>query len=166
MGLDIMAYSQLKHVEDHLATGSWCEDEDHISACAYDAFPRSFRGIPVLGQRDGFLVGGCYVVTEKTETVRFRAGSYSGYGQWRDRMALEFQGKPAGPDLDPDGPFYELLWFADNEGCIGPEAAADLLEDFRENASSWTPVWPHSDPYVGFMTACELAADGGLVEFR
>jgi hypothetical protein len=48
VGLDITAYSNLKPVGKH-TDEAWCENEDHIYAFAYDSFPLSFRGIPVLG---------------------------------------------------------------------------------------------------------------------
>jgi hypothetical protein len=70
------------------------------------------------------------------------------------------------PDLAPDGPFYELIWFADNEGCIGPDAAKDLLADFREHEAAYVPPsgWTAAT-YQDWTRAFELAADGGLVRF-
>lgn len=173
MGLDITAYSRLKPVGKH--GDDWCEesyDEDfnrvHVQAYAYDGFPQSFRGIPILGTRtvsnSSFIEGGCFAVTPETRSHAFRAGSYSGYGVWRDDLRRQFN-----PDTDPVLPFYELIWFADNEGCIGPEAAKDLLADFREHAARYAPR-KYEDyfrtKYQDWMTAFELAADGGLVDFH
>lgn len=174
MGLDITAYSRLKHVGKH--ADGWCEEQYndetwervHVAAYAYDSFPQSFRGIPVIGTTASgastFLDGGCFAVTEETKTHAFRAGSYSGYGLWRDDLRLQFN-----PDTNPDLPFYELIWFADNEGCIGPDAAKDLLADFREHAAAYAPR-EHADyfrqKYEDWTTAFELAADGGLVDFH
>jgi hypothetical protein len=188
MGLDITAYSNLKHIGKHEfdpllnegEPGPHCYYENHVQAYAYDSFPDSFRGLPVIGTEhhgsSAFLASGCYEITPKTETHGFRAGSYSGYGQWRQNLASQFN--PAalyldrkGPGMakpDPELPFYELIWFADNEGCIGPEAAADLLADFREHADKYV------DPYDGYgrqkyddwTRAFELASASGLVEFH
>lgn len=169
MGLDITAYSNLKPVGKHVET--WCEDEDHVEVFSYADFPQSFRGIPVLatelnGDSTSFLVGGCFAITDETETHGFRAGSYTGYGHWRSALAEQFN-----PELDPNGPFYELIWFADNEGSIGPEAAADLLADFREHADRYAPMdldWAEYSVkrYQDWSRACELAANSGLIRFH
>lgn len=187
MGLDITAYSNLKHIGKHEIDpelnegepGPHCYYENHIDVFAYDSFPESFRGIPVLGREEfggsGFLVAGCYETTPDTETHGFRAGSYGGYGQWRQNLASQFNPAALSWDRGPrmaqpkqDLPFYELIWFADNEGCIGPEAAADLLADFREHAAAYV------DPFDGYgrqkyddwTRAFELAAASGLVRFH
>lgn len=173
MGLDITAYSRLKHVGKHAIDpelnedepGPWCYYEGHVLAYAYDSFPASFAGIPVLGKRDGFIEGGCYVRTDATQTHPFRAGSYSGYGAWRSDLREQFN-----PEEDPDGPFFELIYFADNEGSIGPDAARELLRDFRLNANLYSvselhPGW-WRDKYDDWTRACELAADGGLIDFH
>lgn len=168
MGLDITAYSRLKHIGRHTEE-DWCEDENHVSAYTYDDFPRSFRGIPVLSTkvvgRTTFLEGGCYEVTPETETHRFRAGSYTGYNEWRADLQQQFN-----PERDPGGPFYELIWFADNEGTIGPEAARDLPADFEEHAASYNPQpsWASyaREKYADWTRAFALAADSGLVAFH
>ena len=91
-----------------------------------------------------------------------RAGSYSGYSAWRDDLRRQFN-----PDTEPDKPFYELIWFADNEGTIGPEAAADLLADFLAHADAYTPAMEYfRENYRDWTRAFELAADGGLVDFH
>lgn len=175
MGLDITAYSNLKPIGKHAE--DWCGDDSydkdynrvHVQAYAYECFPQSFRGIAVLGTRQvsgsSFLEGGCYAITAETKTHAFRAGSYGGYNQWRADLSRQFN---PGPDPDPALPFFELIWFADNEGCIGPEAAADLLADFREHADAYDPGeagwWRQK--YADWTCACELAADGGLVDFH
>lgn len=133
MGLDITAYSNLKHVGKHVkdtelnegepgGADDWCYYDGHVQAMAYDSFPQSFRGITVLGVKvagaSKFLDGGCYETTAETHTHGFRAGSYTGYNRWREDLQRQFN-----PGRDPEKPFYELIWFADNEGTIGPEAA-------------------------------------------
>lgn len=174
MGLDITAYSRLEYVGAHEInpennegeTGPWCYNDDHIQAVAYDAFPQSFRGIPELSKltvgTDAFLFGGCFKLTEQTQIHGFRAGSYMGYGMWRDDLRRQFN-----PNTEPDNPFYELIWFADNEGCIGALAAAELLADFRANKDAYVPIadWAR-EKYEDWTRAFELAADGGLVNFH
>jgi len=172
MGLDITAYSKLRRIGEHDLDpecnqgepGPWCYYKGHIQASAYD-FPQSFRGIPLLTspRPDAFaLWGGCYETTPETRMHAFRAGSYGGYNQWRANLQEQFN-----PERHPDGPFYELIWFADNEGTIGPEAAADLLADFRILGATYTPPWPEaSEVFADWGRAFELAADGGLIDFH
>jgi hypothetical protein len=176
VGLDITAYSRLKYIGKHAGDDDneheWDAEYNrvHVKPYAYAEFPQSFRGIPVLGTEvsnsgtSTFLTGGCYEVTPETQTHAFRAGSYSGYGLWREDLQRQFN-----PGRKPDGPFYELIWFADNEGCIGPEAAKDLLEDFRLHFERYMPG-EHADyfteKYRDWTRAFELAADGGLVDFH
>lgn len=168
MGLDITAYSNLKHVGEH--TEEWCEDEDHVSAYAYECFPQSYRGLPILrstASGDTTLVHfGCFERMDSTQTHAFRAGSYLGYGAWRADLSRQFN-----PDTDPARPFFELIWFADNEGCIGQQAAADLLADFRDHAKRYAPDLPGwaeiaVQKYQDWTDACELAANGGLIRFH
>jgi hypothetical protein len=190
MGLDITAYSRLKHIGHHAfdpefnegEDGPWCYYENHVQAYAYDSFPQSFRGIPVLGERSGwdtskFIEGGCFEYTPETQTHGFRAGSYGGYNVWRANLAEQFNPAPVtwddGPSMqqpDPDLPFYELIWFADNEGCIGPEAALHLLADFDLHVNLYSPPEENSDwyrqKYEDWHTAFKLAADSGLVRFH
>jgi hypothetical protein len=42
----------------------------------------------------------------------------------------------------PEGPFVELIDFADNEGMIGPRAAAKLAKDFADTRRSRWPMSP------------------------
>lgn len=178
MGLDITAYSHLQHVGEHekdpaLNEGEpgglrdWCYYENHVQAFAYDCFPGSYRGLPTLWTERGCFHGGCYETTEQTQTHSFCAGSYGGYNRWRESLAQQFNAPVNEPD--PAKPFYELIWFADNEGCIGPEAAKDLLVDFREHAEAFQSPFEFSalgDAYKHWTRAFELAADGGLVRFH
>ena len=185
MGLDITAYSHLKHIGRHEkdparnegepgGMDDWCYYDNHVEAYAYDTFPASYRGLPTLWTADGLVHGGCYEITEQTETHGFRAGSYGGYNAWRQNLANQFNPAPRKLDdglryltePDPAKPFYELIWFADNEGCIGPEAAKDLLADFRKHASAYVPYFEQGDTYTDWTRAFELAANGGLVYFH
>lgn len=182
MGLGITAYSDLRYLGAHAKDAGLnqgepgspydhCYYEGHIDAYAYDSFPQSFRGIPILTTKtfgsggEAFFFGGCYQVTEETRIHKFRAGSYMGYNHWRADLQRQFN-----PDLDPARPFYELIWFADDEGTIGELAATDLLLDFRVHADQYDPDSAYPDDYRhlyrNWMCAFELASCGGLVDFH
>lgn len=165
MGLDITAFSGAKLLPAHVNLGTWCEVEDHVQAYAYASFPRSFRGLADPDKVFGGMIGGrCYDVSESKRHA-FRAGSYSGYGHWRARLSDTFKVN------GPEDPFYELVHFADNEGCIGPEAAIDLYGDFVAHKDAWVAecgnedTW-HLPVYDDWTLACELAADNGFIEFH
>lgn len=188
MGLDVTAYSHLRHVE-HEKSEWYCNletedgDLEHITVFSYASFPRSYAGLAKDDQiftvgTSKFVGGVCYVETEQTGIKGFCAGSYSGYGKFRGALAKsvgieDIEKFWESPDYDK--PFAEIVNFADNEGCIGPIAAADLHRDFIEQrfafveslmdlpeheASYFTRVYDH------FAAACELASADGMTRFH
>jgi hypothetical protein len=178
MGLDITSYSHLAAVGFHeknpeLNEGEpggpkdWCFYDNHVTAMAYDAFPLSFLGLPVLERRqsggEGLLLGGCYETTDDTVTFGFRAGSYGGYNQWRARLQEKYN-----PDRKETEPFFELIWFADNEGTIGSLAAQNLLADFEAYGpdAELGSVNRYDGPFYQFHKACKIAAEDGLIRFH
>lgn len=191
MGLDCTAYSHLKFVGKH--TVGFCQEEDehgdwlHHQAFAYLGFEKSMDGLPiqenVFAGGSEFLYGGCYEETPETEAFRFRAGSYSGYNAWRKGLAdlynpyevtITEDGDREWSPIDMDKPFAELIWFADNEGTIGPLAAARLLADFKEHQAEYFAHYPDEQgldewnrrKYEDWMTAFELASQDGLVSLH
>lgn len=179
MGLDITAFSNLTYVghcpdvrEDDHAFDPETYDRRHIEAYAYDTFPHALLGVPELRTFSGnygsrFLTGGCFAPTGKTET--HSAGrSYGGYNRWRADLADRFNPYRDGGQPAPEGPFYELIWFADNEGTICQVAATNLLASFRQYELEYAAGHESYDVdfYRDFLRACELAADGGLIDFH
>jgi hypothetical protein len=184
MGLDIAAYSNLRYLGHHeVAEDSEhpydpeTDERVHVEALAYDAFPHALLGIPNQQLKTygstRYIVCGCFEITEKTETYSFRAGSYSGYGRWRRDLADRFNPYRDNGQPSPEGPFYELLWFADNEGTIGELAAISLLADFRQYEVEYRAAHLGAEvgdyfvqKYADWLRACELAADSGLIDFH
>jgi hypothetical protein len=160
MGLDISAYSKIRRLP--LPT-----DEDHSGEHARiypnPDFPEQAEGI-----EDGYY--------EYEHGMDFRAGSYSGYNEWRNELARLAGYAPVERDHSPyaagawqkkSGPFWELINFADNEGCIGPKTSAKLAKDFAEfqhNADLHPDEWFRAK-YAEWRKAFELAADAGAVDF-
>jgi hypothetical protein len=168
MGLEISAFEHAspvipcdQHDEDH-------EYTDHVIAWVDEGFERSLRGLQM---------GVCYDVVG--EMTGFRAGSCTGYVAWREglaRRALRISGWTVAkyPSLFVNQPFFELIYFSDCQGTIGPEAASDLAADFgalrakiaaRPLADPVEEAW-FMEVYDQLQSAFELAAGGGgLVKF-
>lgn len=158
MGLDITAYRKLEVVEnpkydEYGELENWDTEWKPGSSMewAETYFP---------GRAEGLDSTAVYRWSEKEV---FRAGSYSGYNWWREKLA-EFSGKAA---------FQELINFSDCEGCIGSVVSKKLFQDFQtyeskakgfsegiENGKLWF------EKYLNWKEAFEMAADGGAVDFH
>lgn len=112
MGLDISALTGLKPVDG--------EGENTWFIYINKDFPKQGDGL-----KEGYY--------EFDEEFEFRAGSYSGYNAWRDRLA-RLVGYASAEDAwaKNQGPMIDLINFADNEGVIGPEHCKKLHAEFVE----------------------------------
>lgn len=171
MGLDITAYQKLAPApaaaldEDGNPADykNFVSISDHMLAWTEKEWP---------GRTAGLTPG----VYSFAGSFAFRAGSYSGYNDWRDQLAIMARGIGASRvwKLEGDrGPFAELINFADNEGTIGPVVAAKLAKDFADfqgKAGVWLDAradmtaW-FRQSYANWRKAFEMAADGGCVDF-
>lgn len=169
MGLDITAYSNIRHVPD-------VTDQDR----AYElGLTMLWRNNDFPHRADDIIDRGVYAYATM---IDFRAGSYSGYNLWREELA-KLAGYPAlsdprrdrsGPRHDvgawnaDSGPFWELINFSDCEGVIGATVAAKVLRDFVEfqpKADAHQGDW-FRDRYALWRKAFELAANDGAVSFH
>lgn len=144
MGLDITAYSKLiKAADITLDEDGEPSLEDwrtHTKTWIHPDWPE--RGIG-LEDNTWYTYG---------QSMGFRAGSYSGYNDWRERLA-KLAGYPATETESAsfgsrslhsaacwngaNGVFSELIDFSDCEGTLGPEVSKKLLSDFiRRTAPS------------------------------
>jgi hypothetical protein len=177
MGLDISAYSRLTPAPAAALDENGTPIEPgccmRIRATELEWVEQHFPG------RTRGLQAGVFAFAD---ILSFHAGSYSGYNFWRDALArfayydtrgLVLEAKSAAEFVwqhVTDGPFYELINFADNEGVIGPVCAAKLAKDFadyQDRANPYAkmhPVW--LGLYGQWRRAFELAADGGAVRFH
>lgn len=167
MGLDITAYRQLMPAPDAAV------DEDgypvdwqrhyRIDKAMLDWTEENWPG------RSEPIKAGIYTSAERYD---FAAGSYIGYGRWREWIAAAAGlGSPRAiwNADNPAGPFVEPINFADNEGIIGSIVAAKLAEDFAGHeariVAATSDAW-NVDKYRSWRRAFELAADGGCVVFH
>jgi hypothetical protein len=158
MGLDISYYTKLVPAADPVRDEWGDFDRDIYFAVGDDETRRAADlkpGVYTFDKREGF-----------------RAGSYGGYNQWRDMLAV-FAAFPSARyvwnsrDRVAGQPFVELIDFSDFEGVIGPTVSAKLAADFaahQERANAHPDEWWRSK-YAEWRKAFEVAADGGAVEF-
>ena len=171
MGLDICYYGGLHKLSsqptDQAAIERLLDRRDVVHIYSNESFP---------GRAEPLEQGAFY--TFDFEGEGFRAGSYSGYGNWRRQLAklAGYQSPEAVWDSISitSGPFYELINFSDCEGTIGPAVSAKLAADFAEFQSAadksvddgdWDPKYFVS-LYNNWRKAFETAADNGAVCFH
>lgn len=178
MGLAVTAYSGIAFAllgEGVDQDGDVLDDQDYFGLYVNPHYPAQAADLPLApGEDQRFCVCSAY-----RERMGIRAGSYSGYGYWREQLA-ELAGYPAmayegedpshtsGASMLPYGPFHELIDFSDCEGSIGPLASAKLAQDFAD----FQPLADaHADErfrdlYAQWRAAFEMAAQGGAVSFH
>jgi hypothetical protein len=176
MGLDISAYKRLQLLDVKVN-----EDEeplDPATGAVLEDYTRVYIEEVFAERAEDLVNGGFYTYADR---MGFRAGSYSGYSEWRDTLA-KIAGYLPVPynrfgksEMRHDaaawnatgGPFWELINFSDSEGSIGAKVSTKLLDDFRQylpQARSEGDAF--LEKYISWMKAFELAADSGAVRFH
>jgi hypothetical protein len=139
MGLDISAISDVKSVEIPEDIELWSDEyydwEQDIGGNVWNLNPNSWFPEQSEGLTDG-------PVQAQGEQYGFRAGSYSGYGEWRDDLARaagyiggaqqvwgNFDTGESMGDIYSK-PFTHLINFSDADGVIGPIVSEKLYQDF------------------------------------
>lgn len=157
MGLDITAYKDIQKV-----TGAYVLDGEPVDGAGNELDYNSHVTIcinePFKDRADDLIDG---TVCTFSEAFEFRAGSYSGYSIWREKLA-ELANWPK-----VKGPFWELICFSDCEGVIGPKTSAKLAKDFADYQKK---ADDHKDDYFrerynDWRKAFEMASQNGMVDF-
>ncbi|MFE6861515.1 hypothetical protein [Nocardia sp. NPDC057668] len=120
--------------------------------------------------RRGLFLDACYELSGRTHRVLPQG--YGTFSDFREALccAAHVVGRGAiweDPESWSDRPFFEFLYFPDNEGHIGPVAAAELATDFttQRDQVATRLSGDHQRYYDDWMTAFGLAANTGLVIF-
>lgn len=134
MGLDITAISEIKPIEVPEGIEKYSDEYydwenelnvGHLWGIWFNpSFPTQQEGLPEAD-----------TVFSEGEEYGFRAGSYSGYGEWRDTLAKVGASFPGGSyeaweNEGGDYPFEELINFSDAEGYIAAPVTDKLCQDF------------------------------------
>lgn len=131
-----------------------------------------------------------YMKTDDSEKGHFVAGSYSGYNEWRNNLAI-MAGYESSENVWKDctnmnmrflklnkinnkeiifKPFYELINFSDCEGTFGPEISKKLYKDFV-NFDDVAKEYSKDNHYF-YKKYCEwkeafrVASENGAVDFH
>lgn len=136
MGLDISVYTRLQPFDIPEGIEPWSDEYYDWEVDADIPDDMSVVSLYQPGywgkERYGNYPPGTYL----GENVDgFRAGSYSGYGEWRDILSKVGASFPGGSmeaweNEGADYPFEELINFSDAEGYIGAPVTDKLCEDF------------------------------------
>lgn len=179
MGLDISYYSKVKLADREV-------DPDVDYPLFYTEYNSTFKY-----QLGSLKLKSIYLPSDDSDSSSFGAGSYSGYNMWRNQLAIMAGYESADNvwndnSFDPGNvrllklkklnneeirikPFYELIYFSDCEGLIGPEISAKLYRDFvdfDDKAKNFSKDTYFYSRYKNFKEAFRVASDGVLVNFH
>ena len=123
---------------------------------------------------------GYYKKDEGYEYFSFRAGSYSGYNQFRELLCesiLYVKPEKVWENCESyiGKPFYELINFSDCEGTMGPIVSKKLHEDFIKHRDKFETYLKNIEDGVfvnyymnvnnSFTKAFEMTSEGGVLIF-
>lgn len=170
-GLDLSVYEKLTAVRSPRVGSDGEPLEKNQVKLAPVGYPERFEGL-----RSG-------AVYQYQSAFEFRAGSYTGYADWRNELA-----KLAGYKQTPyrwfdgqtvlrydatvwqqqSGPFWELIAFSDAEGVIGPVVCKRVYRDFVtfQTAASQHPDADFRSAYADWTKAFAMCAHGGAIVFH
>lgn len=171
MGLDVVAYSRIVHIE--------ALDDVEEYEKKYDWSTHSFVSSCYLNDdwyfsewAEGLKLGVYY--TGDGEIHSFRAGSYLWYNRWREWLCVTFLGVTPkvvwnDPNVYKDEPFFRLINFSDCEGYIGPKFSEKLAIDFyihQETVDALVCDEWYKQQFTDWGKAFRLAADNGYIDFH
>ena len=172
MGLDICAYSNIMKQPE--------PEVQKVVGKLLASLGEEILEVSEVTDRCHDLEEGVYLDTFDTVQHHFRAGSYSGYNGFRNRLSKALLGVEASavwedPATFEGRPGYEMIDFSDCEGVISSSVADKLRQDLIENRDVFkehlTEVFgQHLDEiewdmgvYDNFIYAFELASENGIV---
>jgi hypothetical protein len=172
MGLDITAYSNIKIIEKKMEDKKLSGiDNQIINSLNND----DFDDYGHIYKVDNFKQSNMHNFENKNliyeDEFCFRAGSYSSYNEFRNKLCLIANGISAN-DLwvsnNENLKFYWLIDFSDCDGYIGTDYCKILYDEFCNNEKEIKPKlddW-YSTIYDNFKQAFNLGANNGVVIFR
>jgi hypothetical protein len=158
MGLDVKLHKKVRLFE------GMPNDEDYENGNVFRAF--TLNGFE---DRIKNLEYGKYYISEvQYRTIGY---SYSSHSWFRDNLCV-IAGLPEKywrHNHSQEDPFHELLYFADNEGCIDWEASESLYQDFLKFESKALTNTDNAfvNYYIAWMELFNRARiNGNVIEFH
>lgn len=122
MGLDVSIYQNIKKIE--------LEDDD--SEEFYNSY--QFRAFVIADEWKYKVKNLVYDAYYSGDAVGPDFGyAYSAHKYFRDQLASITGDTNWTTEIDETKPYFELLYFADNEGCFDWEISEKLYNDFVDN---------------------------------
>jgi hypothetical protein len=161
MGLDITAYSNVVKAEN--------PDYDEYEGFEFIVYDNGFNQYSPLEKDIGY---------DAEDEFGFRAGSYSGYGVWRNWLCQLVHGvtsEELWENIDDykGKAFVELINFSDCEGTLGTDVCKKLLKDFSDNQDLMSELDNDDEAmsyfissYYKWKEAFVYGADDGCVQFH
>lgn len=149
MGLDVTVYQNIKKSES--------EDDYSFLAFTLEPFKDRVKNLEWHQKYDG-------------DAVFHHSTGYGYHAAFRSDLS-EMVGVERGfwreNEYPSDKPFYELINFADNEGCIDWESSASLYADFVEWDEKAKEFFGEEYPnYSKWMQVFEFGKENGVVDFH
>lgn len=156
MGLSVKVYQNIKEVSDK-------EEYDFDAYVISEEWNYKIKNL----KNRGFYNGDCV----------FKGISYpcTAHNRFREKLIILIDRmdliKPDGTidwdNLKPDVPFYDFIYFADNEGCLDFEVSEKIYQDFKEwevKAQFLLTGWV-LDKYNEWLQAFNLSRQNGVLVF-
>lgn len=169
MGIAVVTYSGLRQMDESEIIYKELFDEDNeviekfpengFTFCKNKHFPHAAQDIPDDA------------VYSSESSTSFHAGSYSGYGEWRNWLAkiVGWESVNVAWEKGEYGqPFMELLKFSDCDGVLGTEVCKKLAKDFLdyEKEAMQSSNDYHTELYQKWKSLFVLASNNGAISFH
>lgn len=152
MGLDVEAYKKMTTI-DEPERDEYGELVDWETLVEVDQSTLDYTEQYFKGRTKGLVAG----VYSSDESLRFRAGAYSYYNRFREKLE----------NMASNSQLFELIMFSDCEGFIDPIVSKKLAKDFSDLEETAREKLDEYDfeTYLNFKKAFELASEEGCVQF-
>jgi len=143
MGLDVRTYGNIKLADNE-------KDADFMAYVINEDWKHKIKNL-----QDGKAYNGDDVFSGVSY-------SYSSHNRFREKLVkligrkdlLDSEGKIKWDELPAEIPFYDLINFADNEGCLDWEVSNTIYSDF-EKYNEKAKLEMHSFDYSDYLTWLE-----------
>jgi hypothetical protein len=156
MGLDVITYGNIKLAKNE-------EDADFVAYVINEKWKHKVKNLQYGKAYNGDVIFKGVSYSYSTHS-RFREGLVRLIGR---EDLLDSGGKIKWNKLPAEIPFYDLINFADDEGCLDWEVSSTILSDFEEyNEKAKLEMNPFDySKYETWLETFKYAKNNGVVVF-